>query len=78
MNLSHVAGIAQQCGRRMLAGGGPQDIIERRVEARIRPRCRSVALQGALMQLETVCAENDFDPLARNLFPIPQADRSDF
>jgi hypothetical protein len=28
--------------------------------------------------LETVCAENNFDPFGKNLFPIPQADRPDF
>jgi hypothetical protein len=28
--------------------------------------------------LETVCAENNFDPFGKNLFPIPQADTPDF
>jgi len=28
--------------------------------------------------LETACAENNFDPFGKNLFPIPQADRPDF
>ena len=27
---------------------------------------------------ETVCAENNFDPFSKNLFPIPQADMPDF
>jgi hypothetical protein len=28
--------------------------------------------------LETACAENNFDPFGKNLFPIPQADTPDF
>ncbi len=29
-------------------------------------------------RLESVCAENNFDPFGKNLFPIPQADKADF
>jgi hypothetical protein len=28
--------------------------------------------------MESVCAENNFDPFGKNLFPIPQADKPDF